>query len=129
MTAYDEMTAVLDTMNAEIIEENTLRAQYPYNVTHDEIKAMDKDARRALYGALVKILDYERGVKFDLAYAVYSDYEAILDAEYYAENIDRFNAWCKEHIWGKAWDDIDPETLDFYSDWHKDMYGYRPHRF
>lgn len=30
------------------------------------------------------------------------------------------------HIEGRAWGDIDPSDLDFYSDWHKDAYGYRP---
>lgn len=31
------------------------------------------------------------------------------------------------HFEGKAWKDIDPENWDYYSDWHKDVFGYRPH--
>ena len=31
------------------------------------------------------------------------------------------------HFEGKEWKDIDPECWEFYSDWHKDVFGYRPH--
>ena len=128
MTTYDEMTAVLDTMNAEIIEENALRAQYPYNVTYDEIRAMDKDARRELETALGAILEAQVcGIQWELAYAVYQNLTEIIDAEYYAENAKAFHAWCDEHITGKSREEIDSETWAYYSDWHKDMYGHRPH--
>jgi hypothetical protein len=30
-------------------------------------------------------------------------------------------------IEGKSFDEIDPNCWDFYSDWHKDVFGYRPH--
>ena len=31
------------------------------------------------------------------------------------------------HFEGKTWHQIDPENWQFYSDWHKDVFGYRPH--
>jgi hypothetical protein len=36
--------------------------------------------------------------------------------EFFAKNIE-----------GKAWAEIEPETWEWYSDWHKDVFGYRPH--
>ena len=123
-------SAKITKLNENVTAEDMLLSQYPYNVTYEDIKAMDSEARNELYNDVVAILDRQpTGVQWDLAYEVFNDITAVNDAEYYEENIDRFNAWCKEHIWGKAWEDIDPETLDFYSDWYKDMYGYRPHRF
>ena len=50
-----------------------------------------------------------------------------LESEEYREaNQDEFDKFYKENIQGKSWNEIDPETWQFYSDWHKDMYGYRP---
>lgn len=59
-------------------------------------------------------------------YAEYNRYSAVLDERYREENQSAFDAYYAEHIEGKAWEDIDPEAWQFYSDWHKDMYGYRP---
>ena len=106
-----------------------MTANYPYNLTYDEIKAMDKTARRELDNTLNTLLDNymrTREGDWDATYSVYRTLRDIEDAEYYDENIDAFTAWCKEHIYGKARKDIDDATLDFYSDWHKDIYGYRP---
>jgi hypothetical protein len=50
----------------------------------------------------------------------------ILDERYREENEASFNAYYEEHIKGRTWEEIDPNHWDFYSDWHKDMYGYRP---
>lgn len=51
---------------------------------------------------------------------------AILDERYRAENQSAFDAFYAKHIEGKSWEEIDPEAWSFYSDWHKDMYGFRP---
>jgi hypothetical protein len=50
----------------------------------------------------------------------------ILDERYRAENQTAFDAFYAKHIEGKSWEEIDPEAWSFYSDWHKDMYGFRP---
>lgn len=60
-------------------------------------------------------------------YEEYSDLSYILDERYREENQTAFDAFYKKHIKGKSWEEIDPEAWDFYSDWHKDMYGFRPH--
>lgn len=63
---------------------------------------------------------------WDKAYKEYNQLTAILDERYRAENMDSFNAFYEKHIKGKSWEEIRQEDWDFYSDWHKDMYGYRP---
>lgn len=63
---------------------------------------------------------------WDEAYNEYNKLNAILDERYREENQASFNAFYEKHIKGKTWDEIDQEAWDFYSDWHKDMYGYRP---
>ena len=50
----------------------------------------------------------------------------ILDERYREENQASFDAFYAEHIEGKSWEEIDPNDWGFYSDWHKDMYGFRP---
>ena len=57
----------------------------------------------------------------------YCKLTALLDERYRERNQRAFDEFYAEHIRGKAWEEIDPEAWDFYSDWHKDMYGFRPH--
>lgn len=64
---------------------------------------------------------------WDDAYKEYNKLNYILDERYREENQTAFDAFYAEHIKGKEWDEIDPEDWQFYSDWHKDMYGFRPH--
>lgn len=50
---------------------------------------------------------------------------------YVAENEPKVRAYFKEHFEGKTWEEIrqDEELYEcwgYYSDWHKDVYGYRP---
>lgn len=59
-------------------------------------------------------------------YAEYEKLNAILNERYRERNQAKFDAFYEKNIKGKRWEDIDPNTLEFYSDWHKDMYGYRP---
>lgn len=63
---------------------------------------------------------------WDKAYKEYNQLTAILDERYREENKDAFNSFYEKHIKGKTWEEIPQEDWDFYSDWHKDMYGYRP---
>lgn len=78
-----------------------------------------------------------------IAERAYIDYEAeeARDAEelaylarieeeeraYYERNYKPFMEWTAKNISGKSMDEIAPETWDCYSDWHKDLYGFRPH--
>lgn len=60
------------------------------------------------------------------AYSEYSKLRAVQDERYRERNQAAFDAFYEKHIKGKTWEEIDPEAWDSYSDWHKDMYGYRP---
>lgn len=63
---------------------------------------------------------------WDAAYGEYNKCEAVLNERYIEENQEKFDAYYEKNIKGKRWEDIDPESWQFYSDWHKDMYGFRP---
>lgn len=63
---------------------------------------------------------------WDKAYKEYNELTFVLDERYRAENQTAFNAFYEKHIKGRTWEEIDQEAWDTYSDWHKDMYGYRP---
>lgn len=78
---------------------------------------------------LSKILDtlcYGDDARWDSTYAEYCMLNDILDERYREENIEKFEEFFYKHIYGKEWKEIEPEILDTYSDWHKDMFGYRP---
>ena len=60
------------------------------------------------------------------AYYEYCVIRAVQDERYRERNQSDFDAFYEKHIKGKRWEDIDPEAWGCYSDWHKDMYGYRP---
>lgn len=60
------------------------------------------------------------------AYKEYNRLRDVQDERFRAENQADFDAFYEKHIKGKTWAEIDPEAWSFYSDWHKDMYGYRP---
>ena len=76
---------------------------------------------------LSNILDGDCTTKaWDEAYKEYNTLTAILDERYREENQTSFDVFYTEHIEGKSWEEIDPEDWQFYSDWHKDMYGFRP---
>ena len=63
---------------------------------------------------------------WDTAYFRYCELSAKQHREYRANNSDKLKAFYDEHIANKAWDDIDPEAWNWYSDYHKDVFGYRP---
>lgn len=56
----------------------------------------------------------------------YLELEQLENEEFRESSQAEFDKFYKENIEGKAWEDIDPRTWGFYSDWHKDMYGFRP---
>lgn len=68
----------------------------------------------------------DRNIDWDKNYDEYCMINNILDNRYREENMEAFEKFFFEHIYGKEWNEIDGEILDSYSDWHKDMFGYRP---
>lgn len=63
---------------------------------------------------------------WDALYAEYFELEAQLDEIYRKENEPKLIAFYEKHIKGKKFSEVEPEAWSFYSDWHKDVYGYRP---
>lgn len=51
---------------------------------------------------------------------------AIEQEECRERELPEITKYFEEHIKGKKWEDINPDTWDFYSDWHKDVFGFRP---
>lgn len=49
------------------------------------------------------------------------------DRRYREDMEPKIRKYFAEHLEGKDWKDIDPDDWSFYSDWHKDVFGYRPH--
>lgn len=62
----------------------------------------------------------------DAHWSRYLELERIEHQEYMDSEMPKFNKFYKERIEGKTWEEIDPEDWEFYSDWHKDMFGRRP---
>lgn len=82
-------------------------------VSWDDIKAMGKEARSALYSYALERADADEW--WDVSHMV----GRYIDEEYYHDNFDAFMKY-------KARMNEPDFDWDFYSDWHKDMYGYRP---
>lgn len=85
------------------------------DLTREEIKAMNKEERHELQMHFLNLYDLGDEDK------VYWMLQEIEDEEYYEENIEKFREY-ESHMNEPDFD------WDFYSDWHKDMYGYRPHK-
>jgi hypothetical protein len=64
--------------------------------------------------------------EWDKAYDRYCELRAKEREEYKASHIDDLRRFYDEHIAGRDWSEIDPEAWDWYSDYHKDVFGYRP---
>ena len=117
---WDDYDCVTKDENETFVTPRREAKGYPYNVTRGAIKAMNKEERRALRNALDAILDPQPcGEEWEDAYSVYECLNYIEDEEYREENMDAFRAY--EAKMGEP--DFD---WSFYSDWHKDMFGFRP---
>lgn len=64
--------------------------------------------------------------KWDEAYERYLELRAIEQEEYYLSNIGNLRKFYDDHIANRGWDEIDPDAWSWYSDYHKDVFGYRP---
>lgn len=72
------------------------------------------------------ILNTVMGDEWDKAYDRYCELRAKEQEEFKAENIDNLKKFYDVYIAGKKWEEIDQEAWDWYSDYHKDVFGYRP---
>lgn len=104
------------------------------NYTYEEIKAMSRDERYALYKECNRKLKEAQytGVGFDECYEQYSLVSAVMDDLYREENEPSIREYFAKYFEGKTWEEIRAdedlyERWGFYSDYHKDVFGYRPH--
>ena len=80
-------------------------------------------------------LGYVKNVDDFIEYMKDTDlfYNAAEEEEKFSrENQPKVREYFEKYFEGKTWEDISQseeliERWDFYSDWHKDAYGYRPH--
>ena len=90
-------------------------------------EVMTSEEIRIRIRELSDILDYGCcDERWDAAYAEYTDLRAEQDERYRKANQADFDAFYARHIEGKSWENINPDAWQCYSDWHKDMYGFRP---
>ena len=127
---FDECNDFEFTADALIAED---RAQREIDAFAEMVYGLDDSKLNDLYDALSKALDtiYSNGI--DDAYDVWKRARARYDIvaneshERYVEaNIDEFREYQKRYLERVALGVATPEEGDFYSDWHKDIYGFRP---
>jgi hypothetical protein len=59
-------------------------------------------------------------------YDEYCKLSSIQQDEYRQENEPKLKEYFEQHIKGKTWDEVNKDDFSFYSDWHKEVYGFRP---
>ena len=59
-------------------------------------------------------------------YDEWADLYATEKEEYRERELPEITRYFEEHIKGKSWEEIDQDRWDWYSDWHKDVFGFRP---
>ena len=60
------------------------------------------------------------------AYEEWSDICYEEQCEYAKKAYPDLKAYYEKYIAGKTWEEVDGPTFDFYSDYFKDVFGYRP---
>ena len=86
-------------------------------LTIDDFVAMTTEAVEAIQKRIERKMDAHTATREEEG--VYWDIQRYWDEKYYFDNIDAFNEY-RSHM------DEPDFNWDFYSDWHKDMYGFRP---
>lgn len=77
---------------------------------------------------LSKILEYTYcgTEEWTKAYNEYFELSAIEQEEYRERELPEITKYFEEYIKGKSWEELDRDRWDWYSDWHKDVFGFRP---
>ena len=87
---------------------------------------MTREERRNRINELSKILDFAMGEEWSTAYDEYAKLEAEEQLEYREENEAKLWEYFDKYLAGKTVEG-QYEHFDWFSDYHKDVYGYRPH--
>lgn len=108
MTTLNKLASINVTINFELPVEC---------LTVDDFVAMSDDALKAIQSRIASKMNAETAS--DDEAELYWSIEYYWDNKYYEDNIDAFDEY-RSHMGEPDFD------WDFYSDWHKDMYGFRP---
>ena len=87
-------------------------------LTIDDLISMGNDAINAIEKRITKKMDAHTATEDEES--LYWEITEYYDRQYYYDNIDAFREY-QSHMGEPDFD------WGFYSDWHKDMYGFRPH--
>lgn len=101
-------------------------------LTIAEVEVAPEEEVKALYNRISSVMD---GAMYDafgkershLIEKWYWSLGAELDERFRKQTEPSLRQFYEEHIKDKARNEIDADDWSFYSDWHKDCYGYRPH--
>lgn len=118
VAARQEGRSTMTTMNRLANINVTINFELPIEcLTIDDLIAMGDDAISAIEKHITKKMDAHTATQGEKD--LYWEISAYYDHKYYYDNIDAFNEY-RSHMG-------EPDfNWDFYSDWHKDMYGFRP---
>lgn len=109
----------MTTMNRLATINVTIDFELPMEcLTLEDFIAMGDEKLNAFYQSLMHKVDMQ--TSNDLEESLFWEIGHYYDHKYYEDNIDAFLEY-KSHMGEPNFD------WDFYSDWHKDMYGFRPH--
>ena len=109
----------MTTMNRLATLNVTINFELPMEcLTLEDFIAMGEEKLNAFYQSLMHKVDMQTAN--DLEESLFWEIGHYYDHKYYEDNIDAFLEY-KSHMGEPNFD------WDFYSDWHKDMYGFRPH--
>lgn len=121
MTLNDKLAAMNVTVT---VSDETASAmglfEDTYEYSYADIKAMSSEDRMALRKKCEHEMDFGNQDRFSDFYDLYCTISRVEDDEYREENMDSFREF-ESHMHEPDFD------WGFYSDWHKDMFGYRPH--
>lgn len=87
---------------------------------------MTKQERMERIRELSDLLWFAEGEEYDKLYAEYCELNAQERREYRKEQEPKLLEYFEKYIKGKKWEDVDQDRWDTYSDWHKDVFGFRP---
>ena len=95
------------------------------NLRTGEIEAYNLWAAMYEAGTVNSVDEFLKWMLINKPEMIYNHIEE--EQRYHRENEPKIREYFEKRIEGKTWEEIDPQDWEFYSDWHKDVYGYRPH--
>lgn len=102
------------------MENKTMTMRDVYNKDYNAMT--DEEIQQRLDELSIIIADETFPIKYRERYML----EYVRDERRKMKDENAFYDFYEEHIEGKDMDEIDEEDWEYYSDWHKELYGCRP---